>query len=528
MKENILLICADELRADALRHLGNPASHTPNLDKLASEGVSFSNAFCQSPVCTPSRCSFLSGLYPHVNGHRTMTHMIQPHESILLNELRDAGYYVWINGRNDFLPSQNNYFYKDYCDSYNISFGTGEPETEFKRGEPGRKYYYSHFRGRILDDDYVDSDRQDTDKLKVFIENMPEDKPSFMFLAFQNPHPPYMAKKAFEDLIDDTRIDIMEKPFNLVGKPAMFERLLESQGLEDWTREDHVRLKRIYLAMAAYLDSLVGEIVEKLKEVGVYDDTAIFFISDHGDFTGDYGIVEKAQNLFFDCLVKVPFLYKPIKGTSFQSGINDSLVELVDMYATALDIAGVPKTHDHFGLSLQKILKGEEKTKTAVFCEGGRRTGERQAIEFGPFGRISIEGEYYPRQYAQSLEDGTHTKAAMVRTKRYKYVRRLEERDEFYDLENDPGEMINRIDDGEYSNIIAEHKELLADWYQKTCDIVPLKIDSRFSIDQIKMFLYEKGMGPLFDTKILPMYRSGVPLDRILKGLAGEPAGEKG
>ncbi len=94
MTKNVIVVCADEMRADVLNHLGCTAASTPNLDELAKDGISFKNAFCQNPVCTPSRCSFLSGLYPHVNGHRTMTHMIQPHESIILNELKDNNYYV--------------------------------------------------------------------------------------------------------------------------------------------------------------------------------------------------------------------------------------------------------------------------------------------------------------------------------------------------------------------------------------------------------------------------------------------------
>lgn len=107
MRPNIVIINPDQMRADALAHLGNPASKTPYLDKLsAKEGVSFRNAFCQNPVCVPSRCSFFTGLYPHVNGHRTMYHELHSHETSLLKELKDAGYYVWMNARNDFLAGQ--------------------------------------------------------------------------------------------------------------------------------------------------------------------------------------------------------------------------------------------------------------------------------------------------------------------------------------------------------------------------------------------------------------------------------------
>lgn len=106
-RPHIIIFNPDEMRADTLAHLGNPAAITPNLDRFAREdGVSFSRAYCQNPVCVPSRCSFFTGLYPHVNGHRTMSYLLRPGETSLLKELRDGGYYVWMNDRNDLTAGQ--------------------------------------------------------------------------------------------------------------------------------------------------------------------------------------------------------------------------------------------------------------------------------------------------------------------------------------------------------------------------------------------------------------------------------------
>ena len=85
-RPNIIIINPDQMRADSLHHLGNEAAYTPNMDKITQDGVSFSQAFCQNPVCTPSRCSFLTGLYPHVNGHRTMSNLLKQ-------------YFVWYFGK---------------------------------------------------------------------------------------------------------------------------------------------------------------------------------------------------------------------------------------------------------------------------------------------------------------------------------------------------------------------------------------------------------------------------------------------
>jgi len=114
-RPNIVLFNPDQWRGDVLGHMGNPGAITPCLDKMTgTEAVSFRNAFCQNPVCTPSRCSFMTGWYPHVRGHRTMYHMLRKDEPTLLQSLRAAGYFVFWGGKNDLVPGE--YGFKDYCD----------------------------------------------------------------------------------------------------------------------------------------------------------------------------------------------------------------------------------------------------------------------------------------------------------------------------------------------------------------------------------------------------------------------------
>lgn len=114
-RPHIIIFNPDQWRSDVMGHLGNAAAVTPNLDRMAAtDGVSFRNAFCQNTVCTPSRCSFMSGWYPHVRGHRTMFHMMNTDEPVLLKTLKDEGYFVWWGGKNDLVPSENGY--EAYCD----------------------------------------------------------------------------------------------------------------------------------------------------------------------------------------------------------------------------------------------------------------------------------------------------------------------------------------------------------------------------------------------------------------------------
>ncbi len=154
MKPNIIIINPDQMRADSMHHLGNEAAYTPNLDKLAKEGVTFSKAFCQNPVCVPSRCSFMTGLYPHVHGHRTMSYLMQPHEENLFGDLKKNGYYTISSTRGDLMAGQYPKYHKQLIDEYIM---LDKPEEKLKRfaadrGTPDSDRFYSFYDGIIPTD----------------------------------------------------------------------------------------------------------------------------------------------------------------------------------------------------------------------------------------------------------------------------------------------------------------------------------------------------------------------------------------
>ena len=114
-RPHIILFNPDQWRGDVLGHMGNPAAVTPNLDAFAqTDAVSFRHAYCQNPVCVPSRCSFMSGWYPHVHGHRTMYYSMHKDDPVLLRTLKKSGYNVWWGGKNDLIAGQDGH--ADTCD----------------------------------------------------------------------------------------------------------------------------------------------------------------------------------------------------------------------------------------------------------------------------------------------------------------------------------------------------------------------------------------------------------------------------
>lgn len=496
-KPNIILFNPDQMRADALHHLGNPASITPALDEFVSaEAVSFRNAFCQNPVCVPSRCSFMTGLYPHTTGHRTMGYLLRENETSLLKELKDSGYYVWANARNDLVAGQVPGLLEEHVTE--LYYGGNAPAApgpvkENSRGGPGSKDFYSFFTGEMALDEEgrnYDGDDEDVDAAIERILHPVDDRPVCIFLGLMYPHPPYKVEEPYVSAIDRFALPERIRPEETEGKAKILQLIRKYQGMQEYTKEDWDELRAVYLGMCMKVDAQFKRLCDALKKAGQYDNSAIFFFSDHGDFTGDYGLTEKTQNTFEDCLTNVPLLVKPPVNFPCDPGVTDSLAELVDLYATVLEFAEIPSSHSHFGRPLQPVLADRRKTiRDAVFCEGGRLASEKHCSEAVDPEKQGRERNmvYWPR-YAAQWDDEAHAKGTMIRTRHWKYVYRAEGMCELYDMIHDPQEKRNRADDPSCAQVIVGLTARLLAWYQNTCDVVPYETDERFS----KRMIWEK------------------------------------
>lgn len=141
-----------------------------------------------------------------------------------------------------------------------------------------------------------------------------KDKPLCLFLGLLNPHPPYQAEDPFYSSIDRSNLPPRIKPEETSGKPLIEEMIRQNQQLDGYSEEQWTELRATYLTMCYKIDDLFKRVCDALKEAGEYDNSAIFFLSDHGDYTGDFGIAEKSQNTFEDCLTRVPFWSSRQKG----------------------------------------------------------------------------------------------------------------------------------------------------------------------------------------------------------------------
>lgn len=486
-RPNIVIFNPDEMRWDTMGHMGNPAAVTPNLDRMAgTDGVSFSHAFCQNPVCVPSRCSFFTGLYPHVNGHRTMAHLLRPGETTLLKELKESGYYVWMNDRNDLCAGQYPGWVESHADE--IFYPDGKLRAPGSLDNSlGKKFFYSHYEGKLgLDENgrnYSTDDQAVDAAVRCIQQHGGDEKPLCLFLGLQFPHTPYRVEDPYYSAIDRTKLPRRVRMEECTGKSAMLKAIRSYNGMETATDAEWDEIRAVYLGMCSKIDAQFGRLCDALKEAGIYDDTAIFFFSDHGDYTGDYGLVEKAQSSLEDCLTRVPLLVKPPKDYPLDAGVSGSLCELVDFYATAMEMAGVRPSHSHFGRSLVPVLADRTaEIRQYSFCEGGRTASEQHCDEYhGPNGEPGRPQDiYWPKKMAQA-DNAAHAKATMIRDRQYKYISRTTGEDELYDLLADPHETTNRIDDPTLSEVKYRLQLALMRWLQETSDIVPFDFDNRFT-----------------------------------------------
>lgn len=244
-RPNIILFNPDQWRGDVLGHTGNPAAQTPVLDELVrTEAVSFTKTFCQNPVCVPSRCSFMTGLYPHNRGHRTMYHMLHPEngERHLLEVLRENGYHTWWAGKNDLFDknlSENGSREVDQRvwpsdEDFRRWGGAPFPNSHVEqswRSEPEEEGFYSMFHGKLepLEGDrFLDNDWGCVLKACEFIRERDSEQPFCLFLSLSYPHPQCGVEEPYFSAIDRSALkERYRPPEDWCGKPAILEKIHE-------------------------------------------------------------------------------------------------------------------------------------------------------------------------------------------------------------------------------------------------------------------------------------------------------------
>jgi arylsulfatase A-like enzyme len=464
-RPNLLLFMPDELRADSLGAFGNPVARTPHLDALAARGTRWTEAYSQHSVCSQSRVSLFTGWYPHVAGHRTLDNLLKPWEPNLLRNLREAGYYVaWAGIRGDtFAPGVT----KASTDLHGFAVAPSMlyGASPYPREHPLSRAFY-HGR-RDADGAVVDLDEACVQTAEKWLgAGLPE--PWALVCALIFPHPPFEVEEPWFSLHD--RRD-MPAPLGLpeAEAPRYMSDLRARYGLDRLDAAAWAEIRATYYGMVSRVDDHLGRVLRAVERAGMAERTVTAFCTDHGDYLGDYGLVEKWPSGLHSCLVRNPLV---LAGPGIPEGEERSdLVELIDLFATMVELAEAEPRHTHFGRSL---LTGEP--RDAAFSEGGFTVAEEPLLERADY-------PYDLKAGLQHEAPETVGKAIGLRTERWTYVYRLYEGDELYDRATDPGELRNLSGSPETAPIERELRDRILRWTVETADAVPWDGDPRVSLE---------------------------------------------
>ena len=459
----------DQMRADAAGPFGAPTGRTPVLDELAGRGVSFAQTFAQHSVCGPSRVSMFTGWYPHVYGHRTLDNLIKPWQPNVFRLLREAGWFVAQAGpRGDMAAGGVTALSFDWHGlmvrpAQRIRSGTWD-------GSPMADAFYAGQREGSLAEPALDYDEAAIRTAEVLLaEGLPE--PWVLFVPLIFPHPPWTAEEPWFSMFD--RAD-MAPPHaaDLETKAAFTRAIRDTYGLTRLGPDDWAEIRAVYAGMVNRVDWQLGRVLQAIDSAGTTDRTLVFHFSDHGEYLGDYGLIEKWPAGLDDCLLRNPLV---IAGPGCAPGTESrALVEMVDLTPTLLELAGKQATHTHFGRSLVPLLTDPGRShKDAAFSEGGHRLDEAHVIEHAA-------PPYHLKAQVQQDDPRTLGRAISIRTPEWTYVRRVHDTDELYDRGSDPGETLNLIGRAEYDDVRHDLDGRITDWLMDTVDVVPWSPDPRF------------------------------------------------
>ncbi|MHC4564328.1 MAG: sulfatase family protein [Planctomycetota bacterium] len=455
-RPNILWICTDQQRYDTIHALGNPHIRTPNLDRLVAQGMAFTHAHCQSPICTPSRASFLTGMYPStvhacINGNDHWDEAAP----LITKTLADAGYDCALAGK------------------FHLSSAMAH-EPELRPKDDGyRRFWYSHapHQGIGKGNQYTDwltGIGQDYKKLKKkygyipakwhqttwcadrAIEFMKEKRsgPWLCSVNIYDPHGPFDPPQEYVDRFD---IDSLPEPLfresDLAAQQRLAGIMFQSKVKRPAYPDAKLTLAK-YWAQIELIDENVGRMLEVLEETGQREDTVVIFTSDHGEMAGDHGLNKKGCR-FYEGLVRVPLIFS--QPGRFKEGLrSDALVELLDIPPTLLELAGLRVPDTMHGKSLLPILTG--------LADPGHH-------------RDFVRCEYY------EVLEGPRSYATMLRTRRYKMViYHGHEPGELFDLTKDPHEFDNQWDNPAYAAVRFDLMKKSFDALAFSVDIGPKRV----------------------------------------------------
>jgi len=447
---NILFIMSDDHAANSISCYGSKINKTPNIDRIAAEGMRFDNCFCTNSICTPSRASILTGQYSHINNVYTLADVLDENRQNVAKLLKKNGYETAVIGKWHLRSNPSGF------DHWNIipfsdHHGQGRYYDPILK-EAGKEKQHKGYVTDII-----------TDLTIEWLKNRDKDKPFFLLCHHKAPHRPWDPDDKHAEMYEDIKIP---EPSNLLddyknrsraaanAKLKIGENLtirdlkqepppnLEGADLVRWAYQRYIK---DYLRCVASIDDNVGRLLNYLDDEGLTEDTIVIYTSDQGMFLGEHGYYDK--RFMYEESLQMPFIIRYPKEIE-PATVSDDIILNIDFAPTFLDYAGVKIPADMQGLSFRLILNGEtpEDWRTSMYYRYW----------------MHLAHHWVPAHYG-------------IRTKQYKLIyyygqplemsgavnKPTEPEWELFDLEKDPYEMNSVYEDPDYAEVVNELKSEL-------------------------------------------------------------------
>lgn len=434
-RPNVLFIQVDQLTAASLRCYGDTVCHAPNLDALADNGTVFDTAYCNFPLCAPSRFSMAAGQLCSKIGAYDNAAEMPASVPTYAHYLRAAGYQTALSGKMHFIgPDQYHGFEKRLTpDLYPADFSwVPNWGNEGKRDtNDARAVLVSGVCERSVQIDFDETVTAGAIQHLYDLARSSDPRPFFLQVSYTHPHEPYLCRKEYWDLYEDVDIPLPRVPAMSANEhDPHSRRLLNDFAMLDQTfaDEDIARARRAYYGSISYIDAMIGKVLATLDAIGQADNTAIIFTSDHGEMLGERGMWFKKH--FFEPALRVPLIMK-LPGAAPRR--VQTPVSLLDLLPTFMGIA----TGSGWRSAVEPL---DGKDLTAL--QGSTPDPERPI-------------------YAEYLAETTPSPIIMVRRGRYKFIWSKDDPALLFDLESDPDEKSNIAGDPEQVETVKSLKALI-------------------------------------------------------------------
>ena len=569
-RPNVLFIVADQLKWSGLRMYSEIGIPTPSLERLAARGVMYRHAVTPHPLCVPARTSMMTGRYPHSTGCRRNETLMPSSETHAFQIWRDAGYTTGLIGKNHCFVTEDDLSLFDVrCE---ISHGglprggyAGEiqgtqgmdwvrPVDAINKAHETRAHLNENAQSPTIAYAVTEYPIEDygssviTAQTEAFLDRIAtgdrfgrndakgdEVQPFALWVSYPDPHEPREAPREYVEMFPTEDIvlppvrrgefnegggvgHLDDAPYPASGSvspaPEVNRILYAMLGLDDDTEEDIRNLVSVHHAMTRLVDDGIGQILDKLGDLGMLDDTIIVFTADHGDFMAEHNMAVKG-GVFYDCLTRVPLIVSFPKGGVPRGEVDDSMVNTVDILPTLLELQGLARFEGiHDGWATTQTVEEPSNVNSTLNQDGTVRDDLLRRVQGKPLPtatnaepRVAAFSEYgaggppvtmshleqceKPWGYRTLIETlwgrEAQGRRKMARTVDWKYVtdpmaegagctEGADPQDELYDLVNDPWELYNVAHDPKNASVVSEMRGHLAQWMIETEDREPVEL----------------------------------------------------